>query len=58
MDSSGTQIWITSFALTSDGKSLSVDAAEQSVYLASQTTPQVVLRLSATDGSVVSQHQL
>ena len=57
MDASGTENWITSFVFTSDGKSLSVDADEQSVYLASQTNPLVVLRLSATFGSVVSQHK-
>ena len=58
VDASGSQTWMTSFLFTPLLKSLSVDAAEQSVYLASQVNPIVVLKLSASDGSIVSQHQL
>ena len=58
VDASGSQTWMASFAFDLILKSLSVDAAEQSVYLASRTYPLVVLKLSSSDGSVVSQHQL
>ena len=58
VDTSGSQTWLASFAFYSSLKSLSVDAAEQSVYLASFTNPIMVVRLAASDGSIVSQHQL
>ena len=58
VDASGSQTWMASFALQPILKSLSVDAAEQSVYLASTTNPLVVLKLAASGGSIVSQHQL
>ena len=58
VDASGSQTWMASFAFYPIQKSLSVDAAEQSVYLASRTNFLVVLKLSSSDGSVVSQHQL
>ena len=41
VDASGSQTWMASFAFQPIMKSLSVDAAEQSVYLASKTTPLV-----------------
>ena len=56
MDAFGSQSWMASFVLKPIPKSLYVDAAEQSVYLASQTNPLAVIRLSSSDGSVVSQH--
>ena len=55
---SGSQTWIASFAFYSLVKCLSVDAAEQSVYLASFTNPLMVIRLAASDGSILNQHQL
>ena len=58
VDASGSQTWMASFAFYPIPKSLSVDAAEQSVYLASNTYPLVVLKLAASGGSIVSQHQL
>ena len=58
VDASGSQTWIASFAFQPIRKSLSVDAAEQSVYLASQTSTLVALKLLASNGSVVSQHKL
>ena len=58
VDASRSQTWMASFSFWPIIKSLSVDAAEQSVYLASQTNPLVVLKLTASDGSIVSQHQL
>ena len=58
VDISGSQTWMASFAFLPLMKSLSIDAAEQSVYLASYGNPLVVLKLSSSDGSVVSQHQL
>ena len=58
VDTNGSQSWMASFAFYPIQKSLSVDAAEQSVYLASRTDPLVVLKLLAGDGSIVSQHQL
>ena len=58
VDASGSQTWVASFASYLIVKSLSVDAAEQSVYLASFTNPIMVIRLAASDGSVVSQHLL
>ena len=58
VDASGSQTWMASFDFWPIIKSLSVDAAEQSVYLVSYTTPLVVLKLAASDGSIVSQHQL
>ena len=58
VDASGSQTWMTSFAFWPLSKSLSVDAAEQSVYLASRNDPLIVLKLLTSDGSIVSQHQL
>ena len=58
VDASGSQTWMASFPFYPILKSLSVDAAEQSVYLASWTSILMVLKLSSSDGSVVSQHQL
>ena len=58
VDASGSQSWIASFAFDSIRKSLSVDVAEQSVYLAQYYDPMIVLKLSAENGSIVSQHQL
>ena len=58
VDVSGSQTWMASFAFWPIIKSLSVDANEQSVYLESFTNPLVVLKLAASDGSIVSQHQL
>ena len=58
VDASGSQIWLASFAFYSLLKSLSVDAAEQNVYLAVVSNPIVVLKLAASDGSIVTQHQL
>ena len=58
IDASGSPIWMASLAFYPIVKSLSVDAAEQSVYLAYVTNPVQVFRLAASDGSIVSQHQL
>ena len=58
VDASGSQTWMASFVFQPILKSLSVDAAEQSVYLASSINPLIVLKLAASDGSIVSQHQL
>ena len=58
VDASGSQTWMASFAFQPITKSLSVDATEQSVYLASRENPIVVLRLAASSGSIVTQHQL
>ena len=58
VDASGSQTWVTSFTLNPISKSLSIDAAEQSVYLASCESPLVVIKLDASSGSIASQHQL
>ena len=58
VNASGSQIWVTSFGVESSAKSLSVDAAKQSVYFSSYTSPLTVFRLNTTDGSVLSQHTL
>ena len=58
VDPSGSQTWMASFAFYPTVKSLSVDVVEQSVYLASFTDPTDVLKLAASDGSIVSQHRL
>ena len=58
VDASGSLTWMASFHFYPISKSLSVDAAEQSVYLASVSDPIVVLKLTASGGSIVSQHQL
>ena len=57
-DASGTLTWQASFAFTPTIKSLSVDAAEQSVYITSLANPLVVFKLAASNGALVSQHQL
>ena len=57
VDASGSQTWIASFTFYPITKSLSVDAAEQSVYLASWTNTLMVLKLAASDGLIISQHQ-
>ena len=58
IDSSDSQIWLTSFALDPTVKWLSVDSSEQNVYIASNTNPITVMRLSASDGTIVSQQTL
>ena len=58
MDASGSQIWLTLFPFDQIYKSLSVDAAEQSVYLASYTSPLIVIKLATSNGSIITQHQL
>ena len=55
---SGSQTWMAWFTFGPVVKSLSVDAAEQSVYLAGYSNPLLVLKMAASDGSIVSQHQL
>ena len=57
VDASGSQSWMVSFALDPIQKSLSVDVTEQSVYFARFKSDLVVLKLAATDGSIVTQHQ-
>ena len=58
MDSSDSQIWLTSFTFEPTLKCLSVDPSEQNVYIASKTNPITVMRLSARDGTIVSQQTL
>ena len=58
VDAAGSQIWVASFVFDPIHKSLSVDASEQSVYLTFWNTLMTVLKLSTTNGSIVSQHQL
>ena len=58
VDASDSQTWMASFGFYPTSKSLSVDAAEQGVYLSSFANPLVVFKLLASDGSIVSQHQL
>ena len=58
INASGSQTWMASFAFNINIKCLSVDAAEQSVYLSSYTNPLEVLKLATSDGSIVSQHKL
>ena len=58
VDASDSQIWVVSFAFDPIVKSLSVDAAEQYVYLARKTNPLTMLKLATSDGSIVSQHHL
>ena len=58
VDASGSQTWMASFAFQPIIKCLSVDATEQSVYLSRFANPLVVLKLAASDGSIISQHQL
>ena len=57
VNASGSQTWKVLFAFNPIIKSLSVDAAEQSVYFSSFSNPLVVLKLSSSAGSIVSQHQ-
>ena len=59
VDVTGSQSWMVSFSFSFHPiqKSLSVDATEQSVYLASQTNPLVVFKL-ASNASIVSQQAL
>ena len=58
VDESGSLTWMASFAFRQIWKSRSVDAAEQSVYIAVFVNILVVLRLATSNGSIVSQHQL
>ena len=58
MNSSDSQIWLTSFALNPTVKCLSVDPLEQNVYIASNANPTTVMRLSANNGTIVSQQTL
>ena len=54
-DTSGSQLWMASFAFRPVIKSLSIDAQEQIVYFAQRIVPVVVMRLSSSTGAVVSQ---
>ena len=54
-DTSGSQLWMASFAFRPVIKSLSIDALEQTVYFAQRIAPVVVMRLSSSTGAVVSQ---
>ena len=58
-DASGSQSWMSSFLFMTIMKSLAVDIAEQNVYLVAHLTNiLIMLRLSASDGSIISQHSL
>ena len=56
VNASDSQSWQTSIPLKTSAKSLSVDDAEKSLYFSSTDNPVTVIRLSASDGSVISQH--
>ena len=59
VDVTGSINWMASYAFWPVIKSLAIDAAEQSVYFADyEGTNLIVLKLSTTDGAVVSQHKL
>ena len=58
VDSSGSLTWMVSIAFTLVMKSLTVEAAEQNLYIIHSANPMVVVRMAASDGSIVSQHQL
>ena len=58
VDATGSQAWMASFIFDLISKSLSVDATEQNVYLASYPDPLVVLKLATSSGSILAQHQL
>ena len=58
VDSSGTQIWMASFQLDPQRKSLIVDLNEQSVYLAIYSLTLAVLNLNTNSGGVNSQQSL
>ena len=55
---SGSNVWMSSFALKPNMKSLSVDSTEKYLYFTGFMYPLLVMRLSAADGTIVSQHQL
>ena len=58
VDASGSQIWLASFVFQSCLKSLSLDETKQNVYLASSTSSLAVLKLSTSNGAIVSQQLL
>ena len=58
VDASASQTWLASFAFQSNTMSLSLDEAKQNVYLASSTSSLTVLKLSASNGAIVSQQLL
>ena len=58
VNASGSQIWMVTYGFFPSSKSLSVDAAEQCVYIWRSTPTMTVIRLSASNGSISSQHQL
>ena len=58
-DANGALIWMAGLTGAPMYKSLSVDAAEQSVYLWMQTFPQITtISLSATTGSINSAYAM
>ena len=57
VDVSGSETWLAAFGSSPMMKSLSVDATEQYVYFVSSTSNFVVMKLTASNGIVVSQHQ-
>ena len=54
----GTLAWMAAYSFTPDGNSLSIDSQEQNLYLISQTSPTVVVKLQALDGVFSSAQSL
>ena len=51
----GSQAWQAAFVFTPILKSMTVDSAEQNLYLASSSNPIVVVWLATSNGSIVNQ---
>ena len=58
VDSSGNQVWLASLAFELVEKSLSIDSSEQNVYIARNADPLLVFKLLASNGAILSQHEL
>ena len=58
VDAFDSQTWMASFVFDTIMKSLSVDAAEQTVYFARAGNPIMIMRMTASVGSILTQHQL
>ena len=55
LDTSDNKVWETGYDVSSTGLSFSIDSNEQNIYLESNQADLSVIRISASDGSIVNQ---
>ena len=53
LNSDGTLAWMAAFLIAPAQKGLAVDSSEQYVYVACDTSPMNVIRMSSSTGTIV-----